>query len=471
MRQQHLLVLTVAYLASRAVLHYAGLRFAFSLDWMWMADAGDLEDRLAETLYYFHAFPPGMNVLTGLLLKASETHAGTLAWLVFLALGVAQVNGIAYLATALGVPRWPSAALALAFSLTPPAIYFEHLYLYEWPVTTLLVFALVGAHRAVVTGSTAWWCAAFATTAAVGATRSTFHLAWMILIVVMAAAMVPAQQRRRVRNAALIPLAVLTLLYAKNEWLVGEFAASTFGPASFHLVTVDRLPKAERDAAIRRGMLSPFAAISAYAPPRRYLLFFASPDLRGWPASITRLDQVRVKAPNFNHWFLLKVHDARRRDAARVLVAYPLNYIRSVVAGLLAFSSPSTMWHPATGTSRSPHAQHRAVLGAYEDRYNAVVHGGPLAPVGLYALVPLLLLWGVWRTVTWWRRGGRDTARALLLALLLFQIAYVTAASTMLTFLESSRYRFQIEPCLWLLAAAAVADALSSWTERRWTST
>lgn len=41
-------------------------------------------------------------------------------------------------------------------------------------------------------------------------------------------------------------------------------------------------------------------------------------------------------------------------------------------------------WHPRDGTRKSPHFQHREVLGSYETWYNRIVHGFPIALVGLY---------------------------------------------------------------------------------------
>jgi len=67
--------LNALFVISRAALVLAGLRFSFSLDWMWLSDPGDLRERWLETLWYFHAFPPGMNALTGVLLKIDEANA------------------------------------------------------------------------------------------------------------------------------------------------------------------------------------------------------------------------------------------------------------------------------------------------------------------------------------------------------------------------------------------------------------
>ena len=69
------LIVSLGYVVSRALLARAGLPYGFELDWMWLADPADLRDRLAQTLWFFHAFPPGMDLLTGILLKTSGEQA------------------------------------------------------------------------------------------------------------------------------------------------------------------------------------------------------------------------------------------------------------------------------------------------------------------------------------------------------------------------------------------------------------
>ena len=461
-------LLSLVFILSRVALAAAGLQFSFSLDWMWMADPADLRDRLAETLYYFHAFPPGMNLLTGLLLKAAPADPGSAAHLLFAAIGLALVNLVFALGQRAGLSPRVAFALAALFASVPAEIYFEHLYLYELPITMLLCLAAFLFHRALVAPSTLAWLAFFAICAVIGVTRSTFHVLWFVAMAALALWFTTSGTRRQVLLATIAPLLLLVGVYGKNLALFGEFAASTFGPASFHLVTVDRLPKAERQQWIDEGLLSPFAAISAYAPPRDYLPFFETSERAGWPPQLTRLDHPSVEAANFNHWFLLEVHRARREDVMRYMRARPWGYAQNVMAGLRDLFQPSTEWHPRTGTERSPHAQHRQVLGAYERAYNNLVHGFPIAPFGWYVFLPFVWLWGLWHAVVLLRSGGVEArARCALLLFCLFQILYVIAASSMLTFLEESRYRFQVEPMIWLMTTLCVTTVYGHLSDRR----
>lgn len=94
---------------------------------MWLSDPADLRDRLLETIYHFHAFPPGMDLVTGVLLKLGGSHAATLALVTFWAVGLVLVNSLFYLSRVSGLSTRVALGMAVAFSLLPQSIYFEHL--------------------------------------------------------------------------------------------------------------------------------------------------------------------------------------------------------------------------------------------------------------------------------------------------------------------------------------------------------
>ena len=48
----------------------------------------------------------------------------------------------------------------------------------------------------------------------------------------------------------------------------------------------------------------------------------------------------------------------------------------------------------------------------------------------------------------------------------LLNVAYVIAISSMATFLESSRYRFQAESLIWVMTTFCIADLIRSRTHR-----
>ncbi len=452
-------VLSLIFVVSRAALLSAGLRFDFSLNWMWLSDPADLSDRLLETIYYFHAFPPGMNLLTGVLLKLAGSHAATLALATSWGLGLVIANSLLYLFRVSGLSTPVSLGLAVAFSLLPQSIYFEHLYLYEYPITALLCLGMVLLYKAVREQPFWAWLGFFFIGSAIGLTRSTFHLVWFVAMVGLAVWFTGRHSRRRVLGAACGPAVLLLALYLKNFALFGTFDAFTFGPVSQSLVTIWNLPVDVRDEWIKEGKLSPFAAVDVYGGPREYLPFFKTSENEDWPRQMNVLERPSVNAANYNHWFFLEVNRRRRADSLYYVKTLPLDYAVTVLKGLRDVFTPSTEWHPLDKTNESPHFQHRQVLGWYEAFYNRAVHGFPVSPVGLYAFLPLTMAWAVWRGRSLMSVGDADaTARGALLFFCLFQVGFVVAASSLFTFRESARYRYQIEPMIWLMTAPCVVS-------------
>ena len=114
--------LSTLYLVSRMALLWAGIRLNFSLDWMWLSDPLDLRERLLETLFYYHAYPPGMDLLTGILLKLGGVHAATLALVLFWFLGLVIVNSLLYLGRTAGLSTRVAFGVAIVFALIPQSI-------------------------------------------------------------------------------------------------------------------------------------------------------------------------------------------------------------------------------------------------------------------------------------------------------------------------------------------------------------
>lgn len=457
-------LLSLSFIASRAALYLAGVRFDFSLDWMWLSDPADLRERLLETLYYFHAFPPGMNLVTGILLKMGGADAATLALAMFWGLGLAFVNALFHLCRVSGVSTPVALGIALAFSLVPQSIYLEHLYLYEYPIATLLCVAAVFFYEAARRRSFWMWLAFFAICTAIGVTRSTFHLVWFAAMVGAGLWLSERAARRRVLGAAAVPAVVLLALYVKNFALFGAFNAFTFGPVSHTLVTTWHLSPEVRDSWIAEGRLSPFAAVSVYAGPREYLSLLGPSVRADGPPQLTRLDRPSVHAGNYNHRLFLEVNRRRGADARAYVQARPLEYAATVLTGLRDMFTPSTVWHPAEPTGRSPHHQHRQVLGSYEASYNRLMYSLPVPPIGLYAFVPFVVVWTLRRARSLLRAGdSQGRALGALLSFCLFQIAFVVTVSSAFTFRESARYRYQVEAMLWLLTAVCVISLWRSW--------
>jgi hypothetical protein len=461
------LPMLIVFLATRIALHAAGLRMNLDLRWMFLSDPADLTDRLLETIFYFHAFAPGTNLLTGLLLKLDPQHLVGWATGIFWASGFLLVVSLFRVLEELGVSRRAALCIAFAFSLVPQSLYLENLYLYTYPCAALLCLAAWLFHRALLRATVGAWSALFFTGSVLGWLYTTFHLFWLGAMVLAGSALAARGTRGRVLIGAAVPFMLLFALYAKNYAVFGVFGATSWGGGNLTLTTTKRMPEQLRSEWIQEGKLSPFAAISVFAPPADYLKFFPAGQQYPWPGS-NALTKPSLGAPNYNHGLFLDVNRQRRADAAYYIKAQPLEYLKTVLGhNLPELFSSTTHWHPNDKKAGSPHAEHRRVLGHYERAYDRIVYGFPLAPVGLYIFLPPCLLWAVihaWRGLR--EQDEQRRARAALLAFCTFQVLFVVGISCIATAQESARYRYAVEPCIWALVAAALHAAWPRLRER-----
>jgi hypothetical protein len=448
------------FAATRWVVRALGLTFNLDLGWMFLSDPAALSSRLLETVFYFHAFAPGTNLLTGVLLKIAPEHLQSAASAVFFASGYVLLVSLFHLARALGLRAGWALALSLSFSLAPQSIYFENLYLYTHLCTSLVCAAAVLFVRALRLGSWSAWLAFYLPCAVLGWLYTTFHIAWFGMMVVAGFGLAAPKTRHRVLLGAVAPGLLITSLYLKNYIVFGVFGATTWGGANLTLATTHRMQPALRERWIKEGKLSAYAAISVFAPPDQYLRFFP-PDLHfPWPGT-NELWRPTVREPNYNHGLFLAVNRQRREDSVTLIEARPLDYVKTVLGkNLPALFSSSTHWHPREDNPRAPHYQHRRALGGYERLYDTLVHGLPVPGVGLYALLPVFCAWAA---VSAWRGlRSRDPVlerRAALLGFCLFQVCFIVAASCAFTSQEASRYRYGVEPFIWAIVAAGVLAA------------
>jgi len=450
--------LSVFFLLTRVVLAVLGLRMNFDIAWMFLSDPVDLRERLFDCVYYFHAYPPGMNLLTGLLLKLGGERAALLALLLFWALGLALVNALLYLLYSLGLRLRVALLVAAAFAVIPQTLYLEHLYLYEHLVAALLVVAGALLHAGVRTRDVRHYVGFFAVCALVGWFRSSFHLLWFLGMLALVLWFGRGLARRRLLVAASVPASLLLALYLKNWALFGVFATTSAAGGNLTHVTISQLSVEERTTWLAEHRVSPLAGLHVYSGPAAYLPYFpATPPPRS--PVLDALERPSVGAPNYNHWVMIPAMAQRQADALEYVRERPLAYLGTALRGFRQVFGPATEWHPKNGKPGSAHYEHQQVLGGYARIYNGVVHAGP----GLYALLPLPLAWALRRLVGRFRSRVRsEQARAAVLAFALAQIGYVVVTSSLFTIGESARYRHQIEALIWLVAALALAH-LARW--------
>lgn len=447
--------MAAAFVLSRSVARYVGVTFeCVALEHYWQyLDVETLRHALLRGLWYDHAQPPLFNLLLGLVIKTAGAHA-CVVFSVLLA-AITLVNGLLLLRILERVlpPSRVPLLLALFYILSPATLVLETELFYTTFVSMLLLLAC-RALLAFEHGITLRQAVAFAIALTlVCLTRSMYHLVW--LVAAYALLLILYRHDRSVRllaAAAVCSAAVVTLCYAKNAVIFGQFSASTWGGMSlarnvFHDAPLDR-------SAIEA--IPPFSPIETYRP-------FLSEDTSRFAGLNDRDlfgDTKTGGSENKRHVGFIEVSRRYREAAMRHVRAYPISYVKNVTQSAITFFVPATrysaMEHQAWKIRYydllySFNVSH-FVTGKTPRRIAMAISAWP--EVALYAIASL------WLGLRTWRRR-EITPVNLFIA---FVIGYVFVLGSLIEHYENMRFRFEVQPLFLVVLGQAIAAYVSRST-------
>lgn len=466
--RRDLAVIVTLFVASRALYAWLGLEFdATTLPtYMQFIDEELLEHRLLESLWYYHANPPLLNLLAGTGLKLFGDHASVFFSAAFHLLGILTATSVYALTLRLSSARSAAIVATGLMLFSPSFVLYENWLMYSFPAAALLTLSAWVLYRYLETQRTGWCVAFFGILAALLLMRSLFHLAWMILI---AALLVACQweRRRQVISAAVLPVLVVALWYGKNYYYFGAFSASTWMGLGLSNISTLVVTREELQPLVEDGRLTPFALVSRY---EHIHALFRSQQLP--PTGIPVLDQVRKSSGvyNFNNQQLIAINRFYTHDAITVIRTYPFSYVVGLVISNRLFFSPSNM-------NLYFSEANRAAVKPMERVFNPLLYGVDAQPgilkqphfgfarpahlevntsVRLIVLWVLVLGYGYIQA----RRGvmsgdPEQRPRALVIGFIVVTALYLYAVGTALELAENYRYRFNIEPLFFVLGATA----------------
>ena len=216
-----------AFAISRILYAWAGVRFQthLILSNFQFIDVELMKQRLWESLFYYHTYPPLHNAIVGLIVKAFPDSYGGAIHVVHMALGAVSAVLLFRLMLFLAVPEKLACGLAILFIASPGCVLFENYPMYEYPIMALLLAQCVALYKLVdrpsfAAASLFFWCLA-----ALALLRAFYHL-FYVTAVVVALIYFLSKQWKVVAPAALLPLAMVIALYIKNLTVFGFFGAS-----------------------------------------------------------------------------------------------------------------------------------------------------------------------------------------------------------------------------------------------------
>jgi 4-amino-4-deoxy-L-arabinose transferase-like glycosyltransferase len=472
-------LLAVLLVASRWLYHALGLTFDATPFpyFMQFIDPELLLSRLLESLWYYHANPPLLNLLAGVGIKVFGMQAPLFWSAVFHFLGALTAVSVYVLAWRLSGTRVAAAIATALLVFSPSFVLYENWFMYSFPTVALLTLSALLLYAYARTGRTAWCVGFFASLALLLLMRSLFHLAWMGGVVVLLAAASPGR-RRQVLVASLVPLLVVAGWYGKNLYYFGKFGASTWLGLGLSNITTLVATREELQPLVASGELSQFALVSRYLDKDA---LFALPHP---PTGIAVLDQVRKGdgSYNFNNIRIVSLDRYYTADAIAVARHFPGHYLRGWSLSNRLYFSPSSM-------NLYFSAENRRAARPMERLLNPVLYGTGGVPqrtlqphfgfataggLEVNTSLPLLLAWFVLLGygALQARRGlasgaPADRPRAIVFGYIVVAALYLYVVGTAFELAENYRYRYNVEPLMFVLATAAIVDAVRRLRARR----
>ncbi len=455
--------LTLACLFGAAhVAYYAlGIRFDdTSLLWFWQyLDPELLRHKLLESVFYMHSQPPLFNLFLGAVLKIPGGGERYIFQGVYVAAGLALYVSLFWLQVKLGVSRAVALAASTLFILSPSFVLYEHWLFYTFPVAALITLSALSFYELVSGGRARAAVAFFATLFLICGLRHIFHLAYYAVVAAALTAWC-AGARKRVLCAAVVPFAVLFSFYAKNYFLFGQFAASSWSGMYLWEMTGYFLTPDERKELEADGKLSPVTAAPTFSELNRYPAAFVAATRFDGVDALTQVNK-STGPNNYNNFAYVAISKAYWKDALAVMRYRPRAYLRGLLRSWFMYFRSSSDY--ASGVRFLDETGNQSRISFIDRFYGYFFYGkSPLGPplttilarfdlkcppyvyLALVIWLPLLAYYGLRLAL---KRGaaaaaGLSRPQRLTTLYICVTVIYVALAATLFNWAESNRMRF-----------------------------
>lgn len=432
-----------------------GIRIHVDYAFMHFHDVELLQNNFWESIFYTHAFTPWINMVVGFMYLFPESLHTLLYQLFFYVMSISGLLMFNGLLNELKINHWVSLVIVCFFSLTPAYIYFEHFLSYTFPSMVLLLGVTYTLLVALKHDTFKHWLLFFSLGVVLCFVRTTFHYIWLIAVV-LGVLLVQKKISKNVTLAFTIPTVVLSGWYLKNLILFGFFGASSWAGFNLSFTTTHRLDFDEKKELVKKEKLSDLVLVPIYSGIESYHEYVDLNEKTG----VAVLDEVgkgQVGWSNYNHRGFVSLSKLRMNDNLEYIKLFPLRYVKTVLLGVRQYFGPTTRWHPHDEL-KSPHIPVRRKIEFWENLYNQVLHEIPIGKVGLYVFVIFIIIIELFRYLRHVLKSNVYMLKDVLLVFSIMNVSYVTVLSCLVTFGELARYRFMVEPMIWILVVSFFVD-------------
>lgn len=446
------LVLVVVFILSRILVAFVPIdmdQTALYRYWQYL-DVVTLKEHLLRGIWYDHTQPPMFNLFLGTVLKVAGSGAPIAFQAIFKIFTL--LNAWLLLGILKKVTRHPylPLLLTLVYLLSPATIIFENELFYTSFITLLLLLATryllqleEGIHWRQVLGL-------FIPLVLVCLTRSMYHILWLLALSVLVCVWYRRHTHsRRIIVASLISILLVGSWYVKNYIIFHQFSTSTWMGMNmarnvFHDATIT---DAENIAAIE-----PFSKISVYSR-------FLPPGYADKYAGLEDRDLLQEykndSCINEKHVGYIEVSRLYSAAAKNAIRTRPAAYLKNILQSVITYFAPATRY-PTTEYLSERMRWYDVV---YSFNLSHFAHDKQQRRIALaISAIPRLIIYCL--TFFWLARTTlrqKQVPGGLITVFITCIIGYIFAVSSLFEHYENMRFRYEIEPLFFVLAAIAVS--------------
>lgn len=445
------------FVAARLWAWHSGLHFkddALEVYWHFL-DRSLLQHDLLRSLWFLHDQPPLLNLVTGLLLKIFGADWAIGFYALNLVLGLGTCLIMQSLVVGLTGRPWAGWIAGALFAVSPTLILYEAVAFYMVATAFLITAIAWAAWRILQNENTRYGIILMVLFALLLLLRASYHLALALLPLWLLWRCYGMGKMVRMAWPLLLPLG----WYAKNLLLFGFFGASSWLGMNLATIALYSLPPEPRAILYDQTHDPLLLSDKPFEPYLRYGL----PPVKtaGLHPALGEMFHASGEA-NFNYLGYLEVSRRYRALSLHSIRQYPGIYLSNVGDALTLYGNPGDRFFLLRDNLDS--------IRPYADGYDLLVLGSRAGSAGatdalshgfsmVFGLALPLAAGILW--VMFAREAENGTAqRRKWLAFTILLIGYSVAAHIGIEIGENNRFRFDIEPLMYVLVATALAKLL-----------
>lgn len=443
-----------------------GHHWAHEWDWFWQNIPHDLlRDDLLRSVWHLHSQPPLYNLYGAFFIRIfSPDHLPALQYANIM-LG-ALIVGMVYCIAGQFIRNILVRFLgALVFSMTPALVLFEAFALYTlltmfWVITALWSLASFQDKKHLP-----WLYLFIISLNGLILTRSLYHIIILVIGIGIGGVLANKHWKRFVIMATLIS-AVTVGWYSKNSIVFGFWGSSSWmGLNLWNRTTAGYAPEELAEYAEQGRLDRVVVDQQAFSKPAEYGIY-------GFNATTTIPILARNDYHNINIPAISRLY---WQNAVRLISAEPLRYLHKTLELYMNSTRPSSeFFHPFAPPVNTLWMGYEKfcvefLQGTYVFDLLGVKQGSFLAPLLLVSLIAYFAhtIGACKASCRQWSAAIRAAPTAFFTALL---ILYTLSVGCLFEAGENIRFKFPIEPLMWLFVLSTIAQNFYSTVIQQWVS-